>query len=701
MCYLASTPPGRFGMPDLVFEVGTEELPASYVDIGLSSLFNVLFGLLTKEGVELPKEKVSLYGTPRRLTILLRDIPEKTEVKYEVVKGPPKKVAFDKDGNPTKALTSFLEKNGASIEDVVDVETERGSYVGVRKKTGGKDVKEVLSKILPLSVRGVTFPKNMRWNSEGISFGRPIRWIMAVFGDSVVEFELTPSLRSSRKTKGHRFLGSQDIEVGSPCDYPELLRKNSVEPEKERRKSIIKGFLDSLKDKDLSWIEDDDLLDEVSNLVEFPYPVVGSFHERFLDLPEEVVINVLKVHQKFFSFRKGDRLSNTFVGVSNNKPSGDEIKKGYERVVEARLNDALFFMEEDLKLPFDRARLEKLKEILFHKDLGSMYDKTMRLVELSLFISRELPLGDEEKVKRASTISKMDLTTHMVFEFPELQGVMGREYAKRLGEDEEVFLALFEQYLPRFAGDDIPKTDVGTVISLADKMDNLTGLFGAGEEPTSGADPHGLRRSALGIVYIVLGRGLRFNLRKFLEKSASLYNNLKLSRDELVDRVFSFIKGRMQNYFLNTVGYKRDAVNAVFSLEFDDLYSYYLRMKALGEERERDDFMDVFIPFKRVVNITRDHAGGEVDPSLFEKEEEKELFDAYVRAKERFYDLLSSENFEGILSLFRDIKPYVDRFFDEVFVMVEDERIRNNRLNLLKKISEMFESVADFSKFSL
>ncbi len=689
-------------MADFLLEIGVEELPSSYVDIGVSTLKEKTVNLLESEGIHIDQSSVVAVGTPRRLGIVVKGLPEKTAVTYETLKGPPKQVSFGPDGSPTKALTSFLQKTGANMDDLVELETEKGIYMGVKKKTGGKSIKDVLSSSIPSLVRSITFPKNMRWDDSGLVFGRPIRWLVALLGEEVLPVSIGKNISSGRVTKGHRFTGNSNVNIKDPLHYENALRENGVEPSKEKRKSLIRSYLESCNEKGLFWVRDEELLEEVSNLVEYPYPVMGTFSDQFLSLPDEVVVNVLRSHQKFFCFRKAEgTLSSHFLGVSNNRPT-DEIRRGYERVVEARLDDALFFMNEDLKLPFGDKRLEKLKSILFHSKLGSMYDKTVRLVELCEFISKKLSLGDEGTVRRASLLSKMDLTTHMVYEFPELQGVMGREYAKRLGEPLEVAEALYEQYLPRFVGDRIPESPCGMVLSLGDKIDSLVGFFGVGELPKSSGDPYGLRRAALGVFLVTIERGLRYSLSEFLETSRVIYEKagIKLPK-RTVDSVSEFIKTRMQNYYLSSMGFKKDAVNAVFSLKLDDLYSYHLRMIALGEERDKEDFMEVFLPFKRAANISKEFEGGDVNPSLFERPEEEELYKVYLSIKERFDEMLKKEDFKGILSLFREIKPYVDKFFDNVFVMVEDEKIRSNRLAILKNISDMFSKAFDFSKFFL
>ncbi len=687
-------------MVDFLLEIGVEELPSSYIDIGTESLKSSFKSFLSEKGINV--SRLEAYGTPRRLALLIYDLPERTPFEEKIIKGPSKDIAFDKEGKPTKALESFLSRNKASLKDLVEIKAKKGVYVGIKRKTGGESLKELLSNFSRDAIYRIPFPKKMRWKGS-FSFGRPIRWIVCLFGSEPINIEID-GIRSGCLSKGHRILGSRSVRITEVKRYPFIMRENHVEPDKAKREKLILDFLRSLEGKGLIWVEDYDLLGEVANLVEYPFPILSSFKEEFLNLPEEVIINVLKVHQRFFSLKdRNGKISRFFVGVSNNMPRGGEISEGYERVVSARLNDALFFLEEDKKIPFDDRRSNSLKSISFHRKLGSMYDKTMRLIPLSLYISEKLSLGDRSSVERAAYLSKMDLTTHMVYEYPELQGVMGREYAKAFGEDERVYLALYEQYLPRFSGDELPRTDEGTVLSLADKIDNLAGFFGIGEEPTSSADPHGLRRAALGIVLIIIGKKLSFDITDVIRKSLDFYKNVKFTRskDEIVKSLKDFIKTRMENYYLTVMNYSKDAVNAVFSLDFDNLLSYHLRMVALGEERKKSDFMDVFLPFKRVVNITKDFHGFDVDPSLFEREEEKRLFDKVKEVEGRFKELYRENDFSSILGLFRELKPYVDSFFDNVFVMVEDERVRNNRLSLLKRISYMFEKVADFSKFYL
>jgi len=682
---------------EFLLEIGTEELPASFIKPALSFLKERFCSLLEEN--YLTPGGVEVHGTPRRLILLAYDIPEVQPDREELIVGPSVKAAFDREGRPTKAAEGFARSKGVKVEDLVrvtDPPGRKGEYVAVKRLVRGRPAVEVLKELLPQLILSIPFRKSMKWGEGKIRFARPIRWILAVYGSETVGFEID-GIRSSNVSFGHRFLAPEPFIVENPAGFLEELEERFVVADIEKRKALIIDGAETLAGRvGGKLLEDEDLLDEVTNLVEFPYPILGSFEEEFLSLPEEVPVVVMKDHQKFFSVVDSEgKLLNYFVGISNIKPVDDSVvRAGYEKVLRARLSDALFFFNEDRKRKLEE-RVPALKGIVFHEKLGTMLDKTGRLESLAPAVSEGLGFDGKEKVTRAAHLSKADLLTEMVNEFPELQGTMGKHYALLDGEDPEVAEAIEEHYLPRFSGDKVAKTKTGIALAVAEKLDNLAGFFGVGIKPTGSADPFSLRRNALGLIQTLIENKLDLNLLPLIQEAVFLYKEQGIDlSSETAEEVLSFIVDR-EKVFLKEKGFRPDTVEAVLSVS-DNPYDAFLKVKAIDRLREREAFEEVLITMRRVVNIIP--SGFSPVPFEPEGKYEEELYRKFLEVREQLRGLVKRGDYEGALLLIRELKPYVDRFFDNVMVMDKDENVRNRRLSLLFEIARELMKIADFSK---
>ena len=687
-------------MKELLLEIGTEEIPAGFVRQALADL-----EVLARKEFETQRidfEELRTLGTPRRLVLVVRRLSERQK-DVEIKKiGPSKQAAFDSKGTPTKAAIGFAKGQSVAVESLTLVETEKGEYVCAVKKEVGKPTHEILPSILPKLVLSVPFQKSMKWADVSIRFARPIHWILALLGGDVVPFELG-TVRSGEVTYGHRFMHSGPIPVSDLSSYLERTRETFilVDPA-ERKKKIAEGLIQEAASVSGSILPDEDLLNEVTFLVEYPVPFCGSFEPQFLSLPREVIIHSMKEHQRYFPVvdSRGKLLPH-FVFVSNIAPRDRSVVvKGNERVLKARLSDAAFFFREDLKIALEE-RVEQLKKVVFQAKLGTSYEKMVRFKALALILVQSVDPSLREAVERASLLCKADLVTGMVGEFPKLQGIVGREYARLQGEKTAVAEAIYEHYLPAFAGDRLPENPVGDMISIADKLDTIVGCFGVGLTPTGTADPFGLRRQAIGIIRIVLEKKYPFSLNQMIEESGKLLGE-KLTHpiEEVKKDVLEFIRVRYQNLLLDK-GYSFDVIEAAISPSFDELLDVQHRIDALKAARQRDNFESVVVAFKRAMNILKGSpTRAPVDPSRLSENVEKNLYQAFVEAKEKIEGSLDRRDYESALQEMIQMKKPIDDFFDGIMVMVEDEVIRNNRLALLDSIGQLFLRIADFSKLT-
>ena len=682
---------------DLLFEIGTEEIPARFIEGALRDLKH-----LAEEGLKrlgLAHEGIKTLGTPRRLTLYVAGLSERQPDRTEEVLGPPQKAAFDAEGNPTKAALGFAKKHGVKVEDLTVKETEKGAYLCLKRTIPGKETMSLLPAFLEELVLKLPFPKSMRWGSYELRFARPIRWLLALYGREVVPLRLA-GLEAGAVTYGHRFMAPEPIEVEDFVGYVRKLREAFVIVEPEERLARTKEeVINAALAGGGRVLEDPELLKENANLVEFPYATLGSFDEKFLALPRPVLITAMREHQRYFSVvDKEGRLLPRFVAVNNTRPEEPTtLIRGHERVLKARLEDASFYFARDRKVPLAE-RVKELAQVGYHAKLGTLYDKTKRLEALSSWLSQRLAPEKEELARRAAWLAKADLVTELVQEFSSLQGVMGREYALISGEPEEVATAIYEHYLPVSAGAPIPQTITGAIVALADKMDTLCAFFGIGEKPTGAADPYGLRRAAYGVIEIILGHEFRLSLSEFIGQALKLLKDL-LEREpkEVLLEVKGFIGRRLEGA-LSARSFEDDLIRAVMAVGFDDLVDTKRRLEALSKVRKSPDFPALAVGFKRVMNMVKKLKEKlPFEEGLLAEEAERELFAAYESVRERALPLIASGAYEEALLEFLKLKPAIDRFFDEVFVMVEDEALRRNRLALLQRLAELFLSVADLS----
>lgn len=680
----------------LLFEIGVEELPARFVSSTLDQIKNNLTKLFNEKRISF--DNIQILGTPRRLTFVVDGISEKQSDLEEEVKGPAKKIALDADGNFTKPALGFMKSKGLKEEDVVFKVVGKDEYIFGTIRQAGKETSDVLKEVLPQAVKMVVFPKAMRWGGKNMRFARPIRWMVTLLNDNIVEIDLE-GIKSSNITKGHRFLGKNEFEVNSLQDYFEKLEENYVILDQEKRKELIKNQCIEVAKSLGGEIEfDEDLLEEVTHLVEYPTAFYGEFDESYAKLPKEVVTTPMQQHQRYFPVLKDGKLLPNFIAVRNgNDYRIDNVKKGNEKVLEARLADALFFYKEDTKRDLE-SYTEKLKSVVFQAKLGTIYDKSIRIEELSDKILKLLGLDCEsEDTRRAAKLCKADLVTGMVFEFTELQGIMGREYAKIGGENEVVSEAIFEHYLPRFAGDILPKTNAGVALSIADKLDSIAGFFAIGIQPTGSQDPYALRRQALGIINILMDSKLDVELKELALLALENYTNIEFNKEEVLSHMMEFFKERIKNLF-RELGIRYDVIDAVLSSKIDDISDMYARAIELNNWLQKDELIEMLTAFNRVSTLAQKSISSTVDKDLLKEEAEIKLYNEFNDTKDKVKELLNQKKYSESLDCFASLRPSIDDMFDSVMVMDKDEAIKNNRLGLLKQIYDTMLSICDLSK---
>lgn len=683
-----------------LFELGTEEIPAWMIEDACASLSEGVVELLAENSLE--HGRPALYNSPRRLALLLPGLASKQPDLQETVTGPPRSVAFDAEGKPTPAAQGFARKWGLSVPDLQTVETDRGPYVGFRRTVAGRDAKDVLAEVVPQAVRRLSWPKNMYWLASRFRFIRPIRWLVALWDAEVLDFEIE-GIRTGRVTRGHRFLGKPRIEVPSPGDYLDLLRHNGVMADvQQRRRRIVDGIHKAMP-AGLSFHEDPDLLDAVVYLNEWPSVIRGDFDPRFLEISREVLITVMRFHQKYFWIKDGEgRIQPHFLTVLNTEGDPDGlIRGGHEKVLRARLEDAAFFWNNDLRVPLQE-RLPGLEKILFQDRLGSYGDKTRRIQDLCVALTAEWDSGQRGHLLRAAQLCKADLTTEMVGELSELQGVMGGLYARHQGEPEAVATAVYEHYQPVAFEDAVPKTACGAMLSLVDRLDTLAGAFGIGMAPTGSRDPFGLRRQAQGLVKILFEKedslDLALSLPQCVDAAVGLHS-AERSRDQVQAEVLDFLSRRVR-YSLEQEGLAYDVLNAVLAVGIDRVRQTRARASALAEIRSEEDFAALAFAFKRIRNILakQNEELGDLDEGLLQENAERRLHEAFRRLAPQIENRLGEDRFVDALRLMAQFRRPADAFFDEVMVMVDDGRLRRNRLRLLRDLESLFLRVADISE---
>ena len=690
---------------DLLFEIGTEEIPASYVPPVLEQLRETAAKSLTNHRI--PFGDVETLGTPRRITLSIKDIKTLQESEETEVVGPPKRIAYDENGEPTKAAVGFAKTQGVELTALRIVETERGEYVAVSKLETGVPTREILKTLLTEWIEALRFPKTMRWETESeeprafARFARPIRWLVALLGDEIVNCTYGAA-HAGRLTYGHRSLHPEPITLDSADlnTYVEKLRAVGVLVcPKERRDTIEKQVRDVLAVEGSLPKLDEELLDTVNYLVENPHPIVGNFSESHLEIPSEVLITAMKKHQRYFPMWKSESvLAAKFVTISNGTDGNiDGVRHGNERVLHARLNDAEFFYSEDQKTSL-ADKVERLGAVVFHAKLGSLLDKAERLKALVQFISTEsqVPETTTRHAERAAWLCKADLTTHMVIEFPSLQGITGRYYAQNSGEAEPVATAIAEHYQPLGADTPLPETEVGALVAIADKLDTIVGYFGIEERPTGSQDPYSLRRHTLGTIRILQDRKLPLSLDAIVEKAISLYT-VELA-DDTRTSALNFIKERLRVILLQTHQYAPDLADAVLAVGAVDIIDILKRASTLAEFRLTPNFEEVYNALNRVLRILPPDAPETVDATLLCDDAEKQLYACITEAELGFQQTIQERDYAKLLTQLAALQPAIDTFFDDVLVMAEEPALRTNRLALLNQIGRNIYAVADLTK---
>ncbi len=707
-------------MGSYLLEIGCEELPPKAVNIAEKYITENLEQKLKEFFEYETPENIRTFATPRRIAVLIKNLKEKAEDKEITILGPPAKVSFDEEGKFTKAALAFANKNNIPIEKLQVIKTEKGEYIGSVVKKEGKKTTDYIKEILPEILSSIPFPKTMKWNDTSVRFSRPIRWITSLWNDEIVEFEFA-EVKADRFTHLHRFM-TQPVgrgerkEISHAENYEEIMKLGYIVPNFEDRKKAVEtqitGFASNLNAEP---ILDEELIDEVTNLVEFPIGILGDFSPEYLILPKEVIITVCKSHQRYFNFERNGELIPKFLAFSNTAVKDRSVvQKGYEKVLKARLEDALFFYEEDLKHNLEDFYI-KLEGIQFHEKLGTMLDKVKRNGEIAVLIADELKIENVNELERANKLSKCDLLTEMVKEFDELQGIIGMHYALKQGEKEEVAKAIYEHYLPKTADDELPETNIGTVLALADKLDTIISFFSIGEKPKTGADPFGLRRNAVGIVRILVEKQLDLDLKELIDRMivvkdlSNLYKRTVLDKKtkekveidikSVKDEVLDFILGRFQAY-MSSKGFPTDVINAVVSTRDFNLYRNYLKIKALSELKQNPEFDEIMTVFKRVGKIIPTGFIEKFNKNLLKEKEEIQLYEEFEKIEKEVEKDIEEKDYEKGLKEIVSLKKYIDNFFDNVMVMVKEEEIKENRLSLLKKINELFRKIADFTKIN-
>jgi len=702
-------------MNTLLLEIGSEEIPAGYIDPALRALSANLQQKLSD--ARIPHGKTAVYGTPRRLAVEVKDVAAKQQSVSSEVIGPPASVGFDAGGKPTVAARKFAEKVGVPVDRLAVKETAKGAYLCAKVTERGQPTKNLLKKILPEVILATPFPKKMRWADLEIEFARPIHYVVALIGKSVIPFQLG-NLRSNRYSQGHYFMNPARIKLADADQYVSSLKAAHVLVDIAARKKVLRREIEKVAaDLGGSILPDEELVDINTHLVEYPIAVAGKFDKEFLEVPDEVLINAMREHQKYFSVMddKG-KLMPCFISVNNTRAKNmDLVATGHERVIRARLADAKFFYRGDLAVS-NQQRVEKLHGVLFQAKLGTMYEKTARVGKIAESIAELVTDADKsdsakaslkKRAARAATLSKADLVSQVVGEFPKLQGVMGRIYAKVAGEMPTVAAAVEEHYRPVYSGGALPDTTTGAVLSIADKIDSICGCFSAGLVPTGASDPYALRRQGIGIIQIMQRRGFSFSLRELIRTSLRLYGiKGKEKTAVLTDKIYTFIKNRIFN-LLTDEGFSKDVVAAVADVSVDDVPGVWSRVKALEALKAQPDFEPLVSGFKRVGNLLKksgmqpgSRPAGSVQTDLFEHSSETKLYSSYQKVAKKVTAATAAGEFEQALKAIATLHGPVDAFFEGVMVMAKIQKVRTNRLRLLANVAALFENLADFSKLA-
>jgi glycyl-tRNA synthetase beta chain len=711
-------------MADFLLEIGTDEIPARMLTSAWQDMAKRVVGLLMRESLikagstpasdsaEMSEMVFHPCATPRRLALVVPGVASTQPDVQEQLTGPATKVAY-KDGQPTPAAHAFAKKAGVDVSQLQTVTTPKGEYLTASVTNKGKPASQVLAELLPKEIAAIYWPKNMYWRAgKPERFVRPVRWIVALLDDEIIPLEFA-GIKAGNQSRGHRILGPAQVSIGSPSQYAETMQGAHVTALSADREYKIRKALDAATRTvpGARWREDAELLKTVVNLTEWPSAILGSFDKEYLSLPEEVLVTVMRDHQKYFAVEDANgKLAPHFLTVLNTEGDPDGlIRHGNERVLRARFNDARFFWDTDQKIPL-RQRIQMLKAVTFQKDLGNYFDKAERVVNLGEKLARSGVKVNSSELQDAAWLAKTDLTTDLVKEFTELQGVIGGLYAKAQGLPEKVATAIYDQYKPESTEDSAPRTLEGAVLSIADKADSIAGMFALGLVPSGSKDPFALRRQANGIVKTIVEHKLPLNLAQILAdaregyKGSEAEKKFTLSGEAYVQAVRSFFRERLEFYLRDVLGLAYDVVNATLAAGADDVVDAVARASAVAKVRPSSDFESISVAFKRMKNIlrqateTKKKISEPFDPSALKDEEEKKLADAVPGVAKKVKELSASRQYESALHEISRLRTAIDAFFDKIMVMVEDENLRAQRLGLLQTLVNEFSSIADFSE---
>lgn len=679
----------------LLYEIGVEEMPSRFVQSTLDQLVSGLKSRLEEKRVAF--EDIDTFATPRRLILVVKGLADRQADLEEEVKGPAKKISIAEDGSFTKAAQGFMRGKGLSESDVYFKDLNGTEYIFATIREEGKDTDEVLMEVLPEIVKSVVFPKSMRWGGKNMRFVRPIRWLVALHNDKVVPVDLE-GIIASNVTVGHRFLGAKSIEVSSIEDYFKKLEENFVVYDQDLRKDMIRKQIDQVAASIGGKVEmDEELLDEVTYIVEYPTAFYGEFDKSYTELPKEVVKTPMKAHQRYFPVVGEDsNLLPYFIAVRNgNDYKIENVKAGNEKVLEARLADAKFFFNEDRQHDLEYYR-NKLNTVVFQEKLGTLLDKSERIYNIAKVYGKEVDVNIED-LESAAYYAKADLVTNMVFEFDELQGYMGMQYSRLEGKNDTVSKAIYEHYMPRFNGDTVPSTMEGAILSIIDKMDTIAGFFAIGIQPTGSADPFALRRQCIGILTILLEKNIEIDVARLASISLDQYSSVEFDKDSVIDNIIEFFNERTKNMFKD-MGIRYDVVEAVLASDEKNISDLYVRAEAMNKWIDRDSLTDMLVAFNRVSNLAEGAETDKIDQALLLEDVEKELYDNFNDVDSKISDLMDQKEYTKSLDAFASLKPAVDNFFDNVMVMSDNPKLRTNRLALLKNISDSMLKVCDLTK---
>lgn len=687
-------------MRDLLYEIGTEEIPAGFIRPALQQLQDSF--LKKAAALKIGHGEIAVKGTPRRLVLMVKDVVESQEDIREELVGPSVKAGLDTNGQYTKAAIGFARSKGADVGDLRQVETDKGAYLQLVREVAGKKSADLLPMLLKELLLELHFAKSMRWGANHIAFARPIQWLLALYGDDLLPLE-HEGVVSSNTSRGHRFMANTEFAVQNSAVYEERLAQHHVVVDIPTRRQMVideiqKAVTESPLHADARVAIDEDLVDLVTNLVEIPYGVCGSFDEKFLQVPDEVLITSMREHQKYFPVVDGEgKLLPGFVAVNNTRVKDIDItRKGHQRVLRARLEDALFFFNSDKATTLSEKR-ERLDGIIFQAKLGTMAEKGERLVKLARLLAEKIAPEKIEAASRAAYLCKADLISDMVGEFPTLQGVMGGAYSQHDQETPEVSQAIVEHYMPKRAGAELPASTVGAIVALADRFDTIAGSFGIGHKVTGTADPFGLRRLSLAVLHILADRGWDISIKEVVHKALALYGNKVDGGSATVETVMQFIQGRFVNDCVSK-NIEPGIVEAVTSVNFDTVKDANDRINALQEIRHDESFGVLAASYKRIRNIIKENADTHIDLGLLQEEAEKKLHATYLEVALEMDRLLGNREYVEAMRAMLKMKQPVDLFFDKVMVMADDPAVRQNRLNLLTAIGELILKIGDISK---